>query len=92
MSWLSRSAPSHQVQLGVTAVVSGVIAAGAVLGYQKVRRKERIKKIKDSIPEVAQEHLATKVGCGPNKTLEHKINGSSEVDRVWCCVGCIRSQ
>jgi hypothetical protein len=57
------------VQLGITAVVSGVIAAGAVIGYQKVRRKERIKKIKDSIPEVSQEHLATKVECGLNNIL-----------------------
>jgi len=44
------------VQLGLTAVVSGVAAVCVVVGYQKIRRKERIKRIRDEIPEIAEEH------------------------------------
>jgi hypothetical protein len=56
MSWLQRSSSSHNVQLGLTAVISGVVAACAVVGYQQIRRKERIQRIRDEIPEVAEEH------------------------------------
>lgn len=58
---MSRTSSSHQVQLGVTAVLSGVVAACAVIGYQKVRRKERVKSLKDSIPDISKEHVATRV-------------------------------
>ncbi|KAF2434428.1 hypothetical protein EJ08DRAFT_657182 [Tothia fuscella] len=59
MSWITQS--SHRVQLGVTAVISGVVVAGAVIGYQKVRRKERVQILKDSIPDISTEHVATRL-------------------------------
>lgn len=48
--------PSQNVQLGVTAVIAGVLGACAVVGYQQIRRHERIQRIRDEIPEVAEEH------------------------------------
>jgi len=64
------------VQLGATAVISGVIAACAVIGYQKVRRKERIKHIKDEVAEIANEQKATMVGQS-HFHLESKANVST---------------
>lgn len=49
-------APSHNVQLGVTAVIAGAVGACALFGYQQIRRQERIQRIRDEIPEVAEEH------------------------------------
>lgn len=54
--------PSHNVQLGVTAVVAGVIGACAVVGFQQIRRQERIRRIRDEIPEVAEEHTVSELG------------------------------
>jgi len=48
--------PSHNVQLGVTAVIAGAVGAFAVVGFQQIRRQERIQRIRDEIPEVAEEH------------------------------------
>jgi hypothetical protein len=61
MSWVSQTSSSHKVHLGVTAVVSGIFAACAVIGYQKVRRKERIQHIKEEIPDVSPDHAAARV-------------------------------
>jgi hypothetical protein len=61
-SWLiSRVTATHKGQLITTAVVSGVIAAGAVIGFQRVRRRYRVYDLKASIPDISQEHVATKV-------------------------------
>ena len=57
-SWLSRTASSHKAQLAATAVVSGAVVAGAILGYQHTRRKNRVRDLKSSIPDV--EESATK--------------------------------
>ena len=60
-SWLSRTASSHQVQLASAAVVSGVAVAGAILGYQYVRRQEQVEDLKRSIPDIGADHVADKV-------------------------------
>ncbi|KAL2868490.1 tRNA threonylcarbamoyladenosine dehydratase [Aspergillus lucknowensis] len=57
-SWIQRQSNSHQAQLAVTAVLSGVVAASAILGLQKFRRREAVKKLKESIPEVDEKHRA----------------------------------
>jgi hypothetical protein len=61
-SWLSRATSSTQAQFAATAIVSGAVVAGAILGYQHVRRKERVEDLKSSIPELGQNHYAEKVG------------------------------
>ncbi|OCK75550.1 hypothetical protein K432DRAFT_408912 [Lepidopterella palustris CBS 459.81] len=60
-SWISRTTLSHNAQLITTAVVSGVICAGAVIGFQKVRRLYRVADMKASIPDISPEHVATRL-------------------------------
>jgi hypothetical protein len=60
-SWLSRTASSHKAQLAATAVVSGAVVAGAILGYQHTKRKNRVRDLKNSIPDVGGD--ATKEVC-----------------------------
>lgn len=59
-SWLSRASSSKELQFGATAVLSGAAVAGAIFGYQALRRQERVEDLKNSIPELGKSH-ATKV-------------------------------
>jgi tRNA threonylcarbamoyladenosine dehydratase len=62
-SWFSRATSSTQAQFAATAIVSGAVVAGAILGYQAVRRQERVEDLKSSIPELGRGgHVADKVG------------------------------
>jgi hypothetical protein len=56
-TWFSR----ERVQLAATAVVSGAVVAGAILGYQHVRRQERVEDLKRGIPAVGDGHEVDKV-------------------------------
>lgn len=60
-AWLQRQASSHGVQLAATAVLSGAAVAGAIYGYQNLRRAEAVEELKASIPELDEKHRATKV-------------------------------
>ncbi|KAL4961791.1 tRNA threonylcarbamoyladenosine dehydratase [Aspergillus stella-maris] len=57
-SWIQRQSHSHQTQLAATAVISGAAVAGAIFGLQKFRRREAVKKLKASIPEINDQHHA----------------------------------
>jgi hypothetical protein len=57
-SWIQRQSNSHQAQLAATAVLSGAAVAGAILGFQKFRRRERVKRLKASIPEIDEKYHA----------------------------------
>ncbi|KAI9866330.1 MAG: hypothetical protein M1813_001452 [Trichoglossum hirsutum] len=59
-SWLSRTVSSHRAQLAATAVVSGAVVAGAILGFQHAKRKSRVELLKRSIPEL-DEHDTNKL-------------------------------
>jgi tRNA threonylcarbamoyladenosine dehydratase len=63
-SWLQRTASSTQAQFAATAVLAGAVTAGAILGYQHLRRQERVEDLKNSIPELGRGHAADKVGFG----------------------------
>jgi hypothetical protein len=63
MSWLPDLAGSHRVQLGLTAVVSGCLAASAVIGLQEARRWYNEHELKDSIPGLDQPHDIEQVCC-----------------------------
>ncbi|KAI9055131.1 hypothetical protein LZ554_000096 [Drepanopeziza brunnea f. sp. 'monogermtubi'] len=70
-SWLSRTASTSQAQFAATALVSGAVVAGAIFGYQHVRRQERVEDLKSSIPALGQSHQADKLtdfGAAPSKT------------------------
>lgn len=58
---MSRTTSSHQAQLVATALVSGIVVAGAVLGFQTARRKFKVARVKADIPDISQEHVATRV-------------------------------
>ncbi|KAL2820495.1 hypothetical protein BDW59DRAFT_117008 [Aspergillus cavernicola] len=75
-SWIQRQNNSHQAQLAATAVLSGAAVAGAIFGFQKFRRREAVKRLKDSIPEVNETHRAESlteygaVASGPHWSKE----------------------
>jgi len=54
--WLTDIASSHRLQLGVTALASGFLAASAVIGLQNAKRWYNIHDLKDSIPELKSKH------------------------------------
>ena len=60
-SWISRATESHKAQLITTAVVSGAVVGSAILGLRKARRMYRVAELKESIPDVGEEHHATRV-------------------------------
>jgi hypothetical protein len=60
-SWLQRQIGQQQAQLAVTAVVSGAAVAGAIFGYQALRRKEAVQHLKASIPPIDEKYHAEKV-------------------------------
>lgn len=55
---LSRGPSNNSAQLAATALVSGVVVAGAILGYQRIRREKKIEHLKHSIPDLDEEHTA----------------------------------
>lgn len=62
-SWIQHHANSRQSQLAATAVLSGAAVAGAIFGYQALKRQEAVRELKDSIPEINERHHAEKVSC-----------------------------
>ncbi|KAF2157679.1 hypothetical protein K461DRAFT_264550 [Myriangium duriaei CBS 260.36] len=60
-SWISDSLQSHRVQLALTAVASGAVVASAIFGVQQARRQTRLTDLKDSIPELSDEHDVGKI-------------------------------
>ena len=61
MSWISRTTSSHPAQLAATALVSGAVVAGAIFGFQHVRRQVRVDDLKRSIPGLDENHEADQV-------------------------------
>ncbi|KAI0475971.1 ubiquitin-protein ligase molybdopterin-converting factor [Xylariaceae sp. FL0804] len=55
---LDRAASSPRIQLAATAIVSGALVAGTILGYQRLRQEERVHRLKDSIPPSTDEKRA----------------------------------
>ena len=83
-SWLSRVSTSSQAQFAATAIVSGAVVAGAIFGYQAVRRQERVKDLKSGIPD-AEWGGGDKVGCTPSFVGEERemLIEESEAYRLW---------
>lgn len=57
-SWIPES---HRLQLAVTALASGCLAASAVIGLQNAKRWYSIHDLKGSIPDLASKHDVEKV-------------------------------
>ncbi|KAI0848492.1 ubiquitin-protein ligase molybdopterin-converting factor [Daldinia vernicosa] len=58
-SFLERTTVNSKVQLAATAIASGAVVAGTILGYQRLQRKERINQLKESIPSLLDEGKPT---------------------------------
>ncbi|KAI2782247.1 ubiquitin-protein ligase molybdopterin-converting factor [Daldinia loculata] len=58
-SFLERTTVNSKVQLAATAIASGAVVAGTILGYQRLQRKERINQLKESIPSLLDEGKLT---------------------------------
>ncbi|KNG85455.1 ThiF domain protein [Aspergillus nomiae NRRL 13137] len=84
-SWLQRHAGSQQTQLAATAVLSGAAVAGAILGYQALKRKEAVKELKASIPSIDEKHIAGKLtkfgGADPVQQLSKEDERSAALAR-----------
>jgi hypothetical protein len=52
---------SQRLQLAVTSILSAGIAVGVVLSYQQLRREIRVKRLKESIPDIPEEYLLDRV-------------------------------
>ncbi|EPE35033.1 Activating enzyme of the ubiquitin-like protein [Glarea lozoyensis ATCC 20868] len=61
-SWIGRITGSREAQFAATAVVSGAIVAGAIFGYQNVRRRERVGELKADIPDLNDRTQGHSVG------------------------------
>lgn len=48
--WWSRTISKPSLQLATTAVVSGAIVAGVILGYQQLKHREKVEELKREIP------------------------------------------
>jgi hypothetical protein len=73
MSWIQRQSSSHSVQLAATAILSGAAVAGVILGYQSVRRKAAIRKLKSSIPSLEEEDV-------------QKVSVAGSFAACWLCL------
>ena len=54
-SWIDQVRASHNLQLAATAVASGVLVGGAILGLQRAKQEYRVHDLKSSIPDVDKE-------------------------------------
>ncbi|KAK2799717.1 hypothetical protein FQN50_008365 [Emmonsiellopsis sp. PD_5] len=83
-SWIQRQASSHTVQLAGAAVLSGAAVAGAILGYQSVKRSAAVKELKASIPQLDEQHHAQKLtefGLAPPAKLSKEDERSAALAR-----------
>ncbi|KAK8202267.1 hypothetical protein M8818_005795 [Zalaria obscura] len=54
-SWIERVSQSHKLQLAATAVVSGCLVGGAIVGLQAAKRQYKVYDLKESIPDLRDE-------------------------------------
>lgn len=59
--WIQRQIHSPYVQLAGVAVLSGAAVAGAIFGYQSMKRQAAVQKLKASIPELDEQYTTQKV-------------------------------
>ncbi|EDN02846.1 conserved hypothetical protein [Histoplasma mississippiense (nom. inval.)] len=59
--WIQRQIHSPYVQLAGVAVLSGAAVAGAIFGYQSMKRQAAVQKLKASIPELDEQYTTQKL-------------------------------
>jgi len=62
--WTTRISQSRNLQLATTAIVSGVLVGGTILGAQAANQRRRTNRLKNLIPPQEEQHdpIADKVG------------------------------
>jgi hypothetical protein len=60
-SWISKATESHHAQLIATAAVSGFVVGSTILGFQQARRMMKVADLKASIPDISDDHRASRV-------------------------------
>ena len=65
-SWVEKQLSSHRLQLVATAILSGVAVTGLIFGSQAIRRQVVIDELKETIPNMDEEHDAEKVYLKPS--------------------------
>ncbi|XXH02647.1 hypothetical protein Hte_009028 [Hypoxylon texense] len=79
-SFLERASSNSKVQLAATAIASGAVVAGSILGFQRLRREERINQLKDSIPSILDEGEALRrINSFGGATKENKEDLRNEL-------------
>jgi hypothetical protein len=76
---LSRGPSNNSAQLAATALVSGIIVASAILGYQRIRRERNVERLKHSIPDLDEEHTAERLN--EFGAVEASLHWSTEDER-----------
>ncbi|KAK2067400.1 hypothetical protein P8C59_001147 [Phyllachora maydis] len=68
---MSQQPGAHsKLQLAATALASGAVVAGAILGYQRLQKEERLTRLKSSIPEPEEQARAPR--SPPHQILERE--------------------
>lgn len=70
---------SHKTQLAATAVLSGAAVAGAIFGYQAYKRQEAVSELKDSIPDINEQHHAEKVISAPLCNAQQSMSANGRI-------------
>lgn len=73
-SFIERASTNTRVQFAATAIASGAVVAGAILGYQGLRREERVHRLKNSIPSLG-------AGAEALRRLDSIGGGASKADK-----------
>jgi tRNA threonylcarbamoyladenosine dehydratase len=86
-SWISRTVHSHQAQLIITGCVSAAVGASLLLGFQATWRRYQREELEASIPDISQEHVATRLteyGAAADSSLPNKEDerGSALANRA----------
>ncbi|KAI5305439.1 hypothetical protein KEM56_004426 [Ascosphaera pollenicola] len=76
--WVQKQASNHSLHVAGAAILSGVAVAGSILGYQHIRRKEAVERLKQSIPKSDPSVELTKYG-----TAKTSFKPNSEDERSF---------
>lgn len=60
-SFLARTTSDSRFHLAATAVISGGVVAAGILSYQRLSHEKRVSRLKDSIPDLSDNHPLQKV-------------------------------
>ncbi|KAI0994068.1 tRNA threonylcarbamoyladenosine dehydratase 2 [Podosphaera aphanis] len=79
-SWWARTVSSTQAQFAATAILSGAVVAGAILGLQHIQRQEKLEDLKKEIPAWGEDgEQLSEIGAAASKPSHHHSDQQSEL-------------